>query len=115
MMMDQLLVYTTGAVIVCLIGSQLFRKGFDPFAPIWMFLAAYGQIYVVQAISYRDWAIHARGVELVTQANGRALWALLWFVAVYFSGVGKFVASPLPRPPRHLSPPPVAILAPPLF
>src|SRR5207249_2366729 len=114
-MKDQLLVYTTLAVIVGLVGSQVFRKRFDPFAPIWLFLAGYFQIYVVQAISYREYALRSRGIDLVAQANGRALWALLWFLAVYHSGLGKVLAGRLPRAPLHWSPGLVVSLAPPMF
>ena len=112
---DQLLSYATAAVIGGLVLSQVFRKGFDPFAPVWLFLAGYTQIYVVQAIMYREWAVRVRGAELVAAANGRALWALLWFLAVYYSNIGKFVAAKLPGAPRHWSPGLIAGIAPPMI
>ncbi len=101
---DQLLVYGTAAVLLSTVVFGVFRKSFDPFAPLWMFLTGYFQIYVVQAISYRDYAIRARGADLVTLANGRALWALVWFLAVYHCGIARYLAARLPRPPAHLSP-----------
>ena len=80
----------------------VFRKSFDPFAPHWMFLTGYSHLYVIQALSYRDWAIRIRGIELVTAANERALWALLWFLFVYYCGPGKFLAARFPRPPSRV-------------
>ena len=112
MPIDKIFTYITAAVIVGLIGSQVCRRSFDPFAPVWMFLIGYAQVYVVQPISYREWAIEARGPELVAQANGRALWALLWFLLVYFSGVGKWLARRLPAAPRAWSPGLISVLAP---
>lgn len=85
---------------------------FDPFAPIWLFLVGYVQIYVIQAFSYHEWAVRVRGVDLVATANGRALWALLWFLAIYFSGLGRLVARCLPRPPARWSPGAVGMLSP---
>lgn len=102
-MIDQLYVYATAAVILGLVASQVFRRTFDPFAPIWLFLAGYGQVYVVQAISCREWALRVRGDDLVAQANGRALWALVWFLLVYFSGLGRILAARLPRAPASWS------------
>ncbi len=77
---DRMYVYATAALIVGLVLSQVMRRSFDPFAPIWLFLVGYVQVYVIQAISYREWAIRVRGDELVTTANARALWALAWFL-----------------------------------
>ncbi len=114
-MMDLLLSCTTGAVIVGLIASQVVRKSFDPFAPIWLFLAGFAQVYVVQAISYRDYALRVRGSELVTAANVRALWALLWFLLVYYSGIGKKLAARLPRAPSYWSPGLIATITPFMF
>ena len=96
------LVYTglTATVIVVLIGSQVVRKTFDPFAPLWLFLAGYAQIYVVQAFSYHEYALRARGEEVATAASFRAFWALILFLAVYYSGLGKAIAAKLPRPPE---------------
>lgn len=103
MEMDQLYVYGTAGVIVSLVLSQLFRKSFDPFAPIWLFLTGYLQVYVIQAISYRDYALRARGIDITTLANCRAFWALLWFLAIYYSGLGKQLARRLPRAPANWS------------
>lgn len=101
--MGQAYPYITGAVILLLIGSQVVRKNFDPFAPIWLFLAGYTQVYVIQAISYRDYALRVRGEDLVASADLRALWALLWFLAVYYCGLGKKLAIRLPRVPSYWS------------
>jgi hypothetical protein len=102
-MNDQLSVYlTAGIIITYFLTSVLIRK-FDPFAPIWLFLVGYLQVYVIQALSYRDWALAVRGDELVTAANSRALWALVWFLAVYHLGVSRWLATQLPSPPQHWS------------
>lgn len=100
---DQLCVYATASIIAGLILSQIFRRDFDPFAPIWLFLAGFTQVYVVQAISYRDYALRVRGEEITTAANARALWALVWFLAVYYSGIGKFLARRIPKVPAAWS------------
>lgn len=110
--MDLYLSCTTGAIIALLVASQVFRRDFDPFAPVWLFLAGYTQVYVVQAIMYREYALRARGLEVVTATNLRALWALLWFLAVYYSGIGKKIASKLPSAPRSWSPGLVITVAP---
>lgn len=102
--MDLYLSCLTGAVIGGLILSQVFRRGFDPFAPVWLFLMGYTQVYVVQAIMYREYALRARGLEVVTATNLRALWALVWFLAVYYSGIGKRLAAKLPAAPKSWSP-----------
>ena len=55
---DQLYVLGTAAVIVLyLIGCVLSGK-FDPFAPVWLFMVGFIQIYVIQAISYRGSVPH---------------------------------------------------------
>ena len=113
--MDQILVGITALVIACVVLSQVFRKSFDPFAPIWLFLIGFFQIYVVQAISYRDYAVRVRGLDLVTRANGRVLWALLWFLAVYSCKIGRAVASKIPSAPSHWSPGLACGLAPPMI
>ncbi len=102
--MDLYLSCTTGAIIGLLILSQIFRRGFDPFAPVWLFLMGFTQVYVVQAIMYREYALRVRGDEVVTATNLRALWALLWFLAVYYSGIGKKIAAKLPGVPTSWSP-----------
>ena len=114
-MPDQMFAYATGAVIVLMVAANVFRREFDPFAPVWLFLAGYAQVYVVQAISYRDYALRARGMDVVLEANSRALWALLWFLAVYFSGLGRILARKLPRAPRVWSPGLVAAASPPMI
>ncbi|HEV3121077.1 MAG TPA: hypothetical protein VGY53_04210, partial [Isosphaeraceae bacterium] len=98
-MTDQLLVYATATVIVAMGLWHVARRTFDPFAPLWMFLVGYFHVYVVQAIAYRDYALNARGAEVVTSANARALWALVWFLVVYKCGLGRWLALRLPRAP----------------
>jgi hypothetical protein len=103
--MDELsFVYMTAAVILGVGLWHVARKTFDPFSPLWLFLLGYLQVYVIQAISYHEWAIRVRGVDLVTRANVRALWALTWFLIVYHSPIGRWVASRLPRAPTRWSP-----------
>jgi hypothetical protein len=109
---DQQYVYATAAVIGLYFCWQVATKRFDPFAPVWLFFVGYVQVYVIQAISYRGWALGARGQEAVAAANFRALWALAWFLAVYHLGVGRGVARKLPSPPRNWSPTAVVLLSP---
>lgn len=111
-MSEQFLVYTTASVIIIYFLWQVITRRFDPFAPVWLFLVGYSQIYVVQALSYHDWAIAVRGHELVTSANLRALWALLWFFTVYHLGLGLGLAHRLPSPPQGWSSPLIALLSP---
>jgi hypothetical protein len=111
--MDELsYVYATAGVIVVYFVAQVVSRKFDPFAPIWLFLAGYTQVYIVQAISYHDWAIGVRGKELVAAANFRALWAILWFIFVYHLGIAKLLARMLPAPPRRWSTAAVAAISP---
>jgi hypothetical protein len=107
-------VYETAVVIVAYFLANVISRRFDPFAPIWLFLVGYVQIYIIQAISYHDWAVGVRGSELVASANFRALWALLWLLLVYHSGLGKKLAEFLPAPPRAWSASTVAFISPPL-
>jgi hypothetical protein len=102
-------------VIIAYFGVQVFTRRFDPFAPIWLFLVGYSQLYIVQAITYHDWAVRVRGQELVTTANARALWAVVWILVVYSSGVGRLVSGWLPAPPAAWSMAPVSVLTPVLF
>lgn len=111
--MDELqYVYATAGVIGLYFLWQVATRRFDPFAPTWLFFVGYVQIYVIQAISYHDWAIVARGEDVVTAANERALWALAWFLAVYHLGPGRLIGRRLPSPPRGWSTPTVAALCP---
>ena len=59
-----------------------------------MFLVGYVQVYVVQAITLREWAVGVRGLDVVSAANFRALWALVWFL------VGVLLAGWAGRSPR---------------
>jgi hypothetical protein len=107
-------VYATASLIVGLGLVLLVARRFDPFAPVWLFLVGYAQVYVVQAISYHEYAVRVRGVDLVASANTRALWALAWFLAVYFSGLGRVIAARLPRPPGAWSPALITGITPPM-
>ncbi len=102
-MNDLVYIYATVAVILTVFAWQVFRKTFDPFAPIWLFLTGYVQLYVIQAISTREWALGIRGPAIVASANFRILWALLWFLAVYHFVPAKWLSKGLPRPPRAWS------------
>jgi hypothetical protein len=105
-------VYGTLSLMVGAFAIQVLTKKFDPFAPIWLFFVGYTQIYVVQAISYHEWAVGVRGVELVTSANFRAFWALAWFMGIYYFGPGKALAKFLPSPPVRWSSGIVTLLSP---
>jgi hypothetical protein len=114
-MEDVFLIYTTAAVILLYFFIDVLRAKFDPFEPIWLFLVGYFHVYVIQALSYHEWAVGTRGKELVWAANFRALWALFWFLAVYQVPLGRFMAGVLPNPPRAWSPKLVAAISPPLI
>ena len=100
---DLVYVYLIAVLAVITFLIQVMRKTFDPFAPIWLFLVGYLQVYVVQAISYHEWAVQVRGAELVAAANFRSLWGILWFFAVYFLAPCRVMAKCVPRPPERWS------------
>jgi hypothetical protein len=112
MQADQMYVYAIAAVMIALGASMVIRKQFDPFEPVWLFLVGYAGVYVIQAISVREWALTVRGSDVVTAANQRALWALLWFLLVYYLGPGRWLARWVPRPPQGWSVPAVAAISP---
>ena len=101
---ERFYVFLTAGVIAGYFVLQLARKRFDPFAPVWMFLLGYFQVYVVQAISYNDYGLRVRGVEVVTEANTRSLWAVCWFIFVYSLPLGRFLAGKGPSAPANWSP-----------
>ncbi|MBV8554133.1 MAG: hypothetical protein JO116_01125 [Planctomycetaceae bacterium] len=105
-------VFGTAAIMLGVFTIQVVTRRFDPFAPIWLFLVGYLQVYVVQAISYHDWAVNVRGEELVGLANQRALWSLVLFVFVYYSGLGRLFAPLLPRPPARWSTSTINLISP---
>jgi hypothetical protein len=105
----------TAAVVLGYFALRVATRTFDPFAPIWLFLVGYTQLYIIQAWSFHEWAVRVRGEELVTTANARAFWALLWLLAAYHSGLGRLIAWLLPAPPTAWSDAPVAVLSPILF
>jgi hypothetical protein len=110
--MDPLYIFATAGLIVAVLLSRVFRKDFDPFAPVWLFLVGYVQVYVIQALSYREYALRARGAELVAAANLRALWALALFLAVYFLGPARALARRLPSAPSRWSSATVGVISP---
>ena len=111
---DQYFVFATAGIILVYFLVNVVVRKFDPFAPVWLFLLGYVQVYIIQAVSYHEWALRVRGQELVAAANFRALWALVWFLTVYHLGIGPRLAPVLPRPPRGWSTPLIAaILSPP--
>ena len=89
-------IYATAGLIVLYFLHQVVTRKFDPFAPVWLFLVGYLQVYVLQALSFHDWAVEVRGKELVTAANFRSFWALLWFLFVYQLGPARIAARVLP-------------------
>ena len=108
----------TYAIAALVLGTGVFHlvtRRFDPFAPIWLFLVGIFQLYVVQAISYHDWAVRVRGQDVVAGANLQALWGVAWMLAVYLLGPGRLLARILPEPPRRWSRTAVAAWSPVLF
>ncbi len=113
--MDELApIYATAGLITAYFLAAVARGRFDPFEPVWLFLVGYTHLYIIQPISYHEWAVSARGSELVLEANTRILWALGLFLLVYHSGIGGLVARMLPRPPVGWSRALVGGVAPPL-
>ncbi len=111
--MDELAwVYLTVALMAGTLLYRAARRSFDPFEPIWLYFVGYAQVYVIQALSYHEWAVNARGAELVAGANCRATWALAWFLGVYFVCPGRVLAKGLPGPPRAWSRTTVYVLSP---
>jgi hypothetical protein len=100
---DRLYIFATASVIVGLLLFQAVRRKFDPFAPIWMFLVGYVQIYIVQALSYREYALRVRGEDITALANCRALWALCWFLLIYHLPFGRLLARVAPKAPTSWS------------
>jgi hypothetical protein len=113
-MNETLPAYLTGGLILTLVLGAvfLFRSRFDPFAPVWLFLIGYFQVYVIQALSYRDWAVSVHGEQIVESANWRAFWAILVFLAVYAWGPGRWVSGKVPRAPFHWSMPTLSVVVP---
>ena len=105
-------IYGTGILIAGTLAFQIATKRFDPFAPVWLFLVGYGQVYVIQALSYHEWAVSVRGVEVVEEASFRSFWALAWFLSLYYFGPAKALARVLPKPPARWSPAAVSLLSP---
>ena len=96
-------IYATAGLMVLYFLHQVVSRKFDPFAPVWLFLVGYLQVYVIQAFNFHDWAVEIRGKDLVTAANFRSFWALLWFLLVYQFGPARIVARIAPRPPMNWS------------
>jgi hypothetical protein len=112
---EQFFVFAAAGIILVYFLVNVIVRKFDPFAPVWLFLVGYAQVYIIQAVSYHEWALRVRGQELVAAANFRALWALLWFLTVYHLGISPRLVPVLPRPPRGWSTALIAGVAPPLI
>jgi hypothetical protein len=110
--MELYFVYASALMIVGLFAFQAITRRFDPFAPVWMFLVGFTQVYVIQPISYHEWAIRSRGIDLVTTANSRAFWALALYLVVYYFGPGRRWAVRLPSPPARWSAGLVTLISP---
>ncbi|MGE3821509.1 MAG: hypothetical protein AB7I30_19025, partial [Isosphaeraceae bacterium] len=111
-MNDEAYVYGTAGLIAGTLLLQVIRKRFDPFAPIWLFLVGYLHVYVIQAIMLREYGLTVRGMDVVTEANSRALWGLVLYLGVYFLIPGRAISGLLPKPPRAWSAGAVALLCP---
>lgn len=111
-MNENFFVYLTVGLMVGTFAAHLIARKFDPFAPVWLFLVGYAQMYVVQALSYHDWAVNIRGVDVVSSANFRATWALAWFLIVYHFGPCRALARIFPTPPGRWAVAPVQLLSP---
>ena len=96
-------VYATAAVILIYLAVAVARRRFDPFAPVWLFLTGYVQVYVIQAISYHEYAVRVRGVDVTTLANLRAFWAICLFLLIYSLPIGRRLAAKIPRAPASWS------------
>jgi hypothetical protein len=105
-------IYATAGLMVLYFLHQLISRKFDPFAPVWLFLVGYLQVYVIQALNFHDWAVDVRGKDLVIAANYRSFWALLWFLLVYQLSPARIAARALPRPPMRWSPSLPAVICP---
>jgi hypothetical protein len=114
-MEDQHYIYATAAVMLLYFLHQVVTRGFDPFAPVWLFLVGYLQIYVLQALNFHEWAVEVRGRELVAAANFRSFWALAWFLLVYQLAPTRKAAWLLPSPPLNWSPRLAGLISPPLI
>ncbi len=113
--MELTYVYATLTVMIVYFLIHAISRRVDPYSPVWLFLCGYLQVYVVQALSYHEWAITIRGTDVVTSANERALWALLLFLGVYHCGVPRLAAACLPTPPSRWKLNWVFVVVPPLL
>jgi hypothetical protein len=104
--------FATAAVILAYFLAHVASRRFDPFAPIWLFLVGYAQVYVLMPFLYHDWAVGARGKDLVAAASFRAFWALLLLLGAYHLAAGRRIARMLPQPPRSWSPLAVGLISP---
>ena len=84
-------------------GSRSVTRRFDPFAPVWLFLVGYVQVYVIQALSYHDWAMDVRGKELVDGGEFPGVLGRAVVPGCLSPGIGRRIAPALPRPPRGWS------------
>ena len=108
-------VFATAAVILVYFLFKAVNGSFDPFAPMWLFFVGYIHVYVVQALTYHEWAVGVRGKELVWAANLPALWALVWFLSFTICRSAGCWPRALPAAARDWSPRLVATISPPLL
>jgi hypothetical protein len=111
-MEELIFTFATAVVILAYFLAHVASRRFDPFAPIWLFLVGYAQVYVVMPFLYHNWAVSVRGKDLVANASLRAFWALLLLLSVYHLAAGRRIARMLPQPPRSWSPLAVAVISP---
>ena len=107
--------HITAGVIVAYFAAHVVTRRFDPFAPTWLFLMGFTQIYVVQAIRYHEWGVGVRGKNLVASADLRAApgpCSLVSSSSVTSAQGAKAISRVLPRPPRNWSSGLVAVVSP---
>ena len=97
-------IYATAGLAVLYFIHQVVSRKFDPFAPVWLFLIGYLQVYVLQASAFTSGLSKSAARTWLAAANFRSFWALLWFLLVYQLGPARIAARILPSPPQNWSP-----------
>ena len=115
--MDELYyVYATAAVIVLYFLAHVITRKFDPFAPVWLFLVGYIQVYIIQAIELprmggrRPWQGSGDGGQFPS-ASGR--WCGSWRSTTWASAGNGLVCFPNRRGAGRRAQ--VAVISPPLI
>src|SRR5262249_46189496 len=106
-------IYAAAGLVVLYFMHQVATRSFDPFAPVWLFLMGYVQIYFFQAIIFHDWVAEVRGKDLVAAASFRSFWVFLCSLFVYHLGPARPVPRFLPPPPQKWSPLLAGVVSPP--